>query len=221
MINYLISIYQILIYFFIKKNYNIVNLSKFNYKFFFIKKNKFILISIFLIIILSIFFCCQTKKYKYRVIDSTKKPLKKILNAKIIEKDSGKIKYIIFAPLIKEYLDINNNLIIFPNGIFIKFFNKKNNKTATLQAKYAKIIEHKKYYEAKKNVIIISPLGDTILTESIFYFQNKDMLFTYDTVKIIGLNGSVIFANHGLEISNNFSCYKLFENKNSKIRIKN
>lgn len=174
---------------------------------------------IFLGAILFIFSCDKKKNIKSK-IDLKNLPSKKIYNARIVQKDSGRDRYYLTAPVVEEYGFLNTPVILFPSGVFIQFFNPKLNKKGSLRADYGKVIQLKKYYQAKGNVLVITPYGDTMRSKSFFYFLDKKKILTKDTVKINCLDNSIIYANNGLEICDDLSCYKLFENTNSEVIIK-
>jgi len=147
-------------------------------------------------------------------------PSRKIYNAKVVEKDSGIVKYRLTAPLIEEYAFLKTPVTLFPKGIKI-IFNKKNSpNSGSLRADFAKVISSKKWYEARGNIRVVTPEGDTMYTKS-FYLNSKiKKIYTKDSVKIIRIDKSIIYANNGLEASEDFSSYKLFNNQNSELMVK-
>ncbi|MCB9201932.1 MAG: LPS export ABC transporter periplasmic protein LptC [Flavobacteriales bacterium] len=168
--------------------------------------------------------CLFTISCEKEVVNNTIKnkkniPSEKIYNAKITEKDSGRIKYHLTAPLIEKYGFLETPVTLFRKGVHITFF-KPDSSSSSLRADYAKVIEDKKWYEARGNVVAITPDGDTMRANSFYYNKKTGKIFTKDTVTIHRLDNSIIFANHGLEACDDFSCYKLFENKNSEIYLK-
>lgn len=185
-----------------------------------LKKIFFYFKSIFLKI--SFIFIVSCEKHNMGIKNITLKsfPSKIMYNAEIIEKEFGEIRYHALSPIIKEYTYLKYPVILFPRGIFIEFFNQKyKKKSGIISADYAKLIELKKYYHICGNVIILTPKGDKIFAKSMFYLQDKKKFFTNDSVKILCFNKSIIYANCGLEVSDDFSFYKLFNNANSEIII--
>lgn len=147
-------------------------------------------------------------------------PSKILYNSEITVKENGKINYHLIAPVIKEYGYLKDPIILFPKGIFIEIFNKTyKKKIGIISADYAKSGQLGKRYYICGNVIIVTPKGDKIFAKSIFYLKDKKKIFTRDSVKIFCFNKSIIYANSGLEISEDFSFYKLFNNDNSEIFI--
>lgn len=177
---------------------------------------KLILFKISVIFIIS----CEKNNMVITNINLKSFPSKILYNAEVIEKEYGKIHYHLISPIIKEYKYLKYPVILFPRGLFIEFFNKKHKKkSGVISADYAKLIELKKYYHICGNIIILTPQGDKIFAKSMFYLKDKKKIFTNDSVKILCFNKSIIYANSGLEVSDDFSFYKLFNNANSEIII--
>lgn len=174
---------------------------------------------LFFSVFISLFISCD----KREVVNFKKNkniPSRKIYNAKIIQKDSGEVKYQLTAPLIEEYGFLQTPVMLFRKGINISFYNKNNPKKGTLRADYAKVIDKRQWYEAKNNVVVITPEGDTMRTKSFFFNKKEHKIFTSDTVKISRFDKSIIYANNGLEAAEDFSWYKLYENRKSEVMIK-
>lgn len=177
---------------------------------------KIIIFGIFCIFIHS----CHKKHMFIKHVDLKSFPSKILYNAEVIEKKYGKLHYHVMAPIIKEYIYLKDSIMLFPQGIFIELFNNKYKKhVGIISADYAKFINMKKYYHICGNVIILTPQGDQIFTKSMFYLKNKNKIFTKDSVKVVCFNNSIIYANYGLEMSDDFSFYKFFNNSNSEIIV--
>lgn len=187
----------------------------------FLKKHFFYIIKVISFGLYFIFIIsCEKKNIIVKKVNTKSLPSKIFYNAEMIVKKNGIMHYRLIAPIMKEYEYLQYPIVLFPNGIFIEFFNKKYKKQlGIISADYAKLIELKQYYHICGNVIILTPQGHKIFAKSMFYLRNKKKILTRDSVKIFYFNKSIIYANSGLEVADDFSSYKLFNNSNSEIII--
>ena len=77
-------------------------------------------------------------------MEKTNFPSQVFYNAKIIQRDSGRISMRFNAPLIEKYEYLDTPYVETRKGLYIEFIDQKNPKTpGKLWAKYAKMIEKK------------------------------------------------------------------------------
>lgn len=135
-----------------------------------------------------------------------------IYDANIVERDSGMVTLRAKAPIIEKYELVNPSFIVASKGINIEFFDKKKPKNpGTLSAKYAKIFETKKFYEAKGDVKIRTTENQRFAMQSVYWDQLKKEIYTKDTVYITLEDGSTIVGAHGMKAKDDFSEYTLFK----------
>ncbi len=140
-------------------------------------------------------------------------PSQIINNANIIQRDSGFVKLRATAPLIEKYEYVDSPYVVARKGIDIKFFDKKKPKNpGTIKAKYAKINEKKKFYEARGNVVIRTNEGQIFAMQSVFWDQIKKTIFTKDTVFVTDKNGSTLVGANGMQATDDFSQYTFYNN---------
>lgn len=136
-----------------------------------------------------------------------------INNADIVQRDSGFVKLRAKAPLIEKYEYIDSPYIVARKGIEIEFFDKKKPKVpGRIKAKYAKINELKRFYEAKGNVRITTNEGQIFAMQSIFWDQNTKRIFTSDTVYVTDKDGSTLVGANGMKAKDDFSEYTFYNN---------
>lgn len=136
-----------------------------------------------------------------------------INNADIVQRDSGFVKLRAKAPLIEKYEYIDSPYIVARKGIEIEFFDKKKPKVpGRIKAKYAKINELKRFYEAKGNVRITTNEGQIFAMQSIFWDQNTKRIFTSDTVYVTDKDGSTLVGANGMNAKDDFSEYTFYNN---------
>lgn len=140
-------------------------------------------------------------------------PSQIINNANIIQRDSGFISLKAKAKIIEKYELIDSPYIVARKGIMIEFFDKKKPKVpGKITAKYARIFEYKKFYEAKGDVRITTNEGQRFAMQSIYWDQKKNRIFTKDTVYVTMEDGSTLVGANGMTAKDDFSEYTFFNN---------
>ncbi len=140
-------------------------------------------------------------------------PSQIINNANIVQRDSGMVKLRATAPLIEKYELIDSPYVVARKGINIEYFDKKNpKKPGKITAKFAKMYELKKFFEARGNVKIVTSEGQMFAMQSIFWDQVKREIYTADTVYVTDKDGSTLVASKGMRAKDDFSQYTFYNN---------
>ena len=144
---------------------------------------------------------------------NTNFPSQIINNANIVQRDSGMIKLRATAPLIEKYEYIDSPYIVARKGINILFYDKKKPKEpGKIKANFAKFNEKKKFYEAKGNVRITTNENQMFAMQSVFWDQNKRLIYTSDTVYVTDKDGSTLVGANGMKAKDDFSEYTFYNN---------
>lgn len=156
---------------------------------------------------------CEEDLTKANGNQSKNFPSQIINNADIIQRDSGFVTLKAKAPIIEKYELIDSPYIVARKGIDIQFFDKKKPKVpGTIKAKYARIFEYKKFYEAKGNVRITTNEGQKFATQSIYWDQKRNRIYTHDTVFVTMEDGSTLVGANGMTAKDDFSEYTFYKN---------
>lgn len=156
---------------------------------------------------------CEEDLTKVNKNQNVNFPSQIINNANIVQRDSGFIKLRATAPLIEKYEFIDSPYVVAKRGIDIKFFDKKKpDSPGTIKAKYAKINEKKKFYEARGNVVIRTNEGQIFAMQSVFWDQIKKKIYTKDTVFVTDKDGSTLVGANGMDARDDFSEYTFYNN---------
>ncbi len=156
---------------------------------------------------------CEEDLTKANAKQNKNFPSQVINNAHIIQRDSGFITLKATAPIIEKYELIDSPYIVAKKGINIQFFDKKKPKVpGKITAKYARIFEYKKFYEAKGDVRITTNEGQRFAMQSIFWDQKKKRVYTKDTVYVTMEDGSTLIGADGMTAKDDFSEYTFFNN---------
>jgi len=133
-------------------------------------------------------------------------------NAKIVQRDSGRVSMIINAPLIEKYEYIDVPYIETKKGIYVEIIDGKTPKNPSkLWANYAKMVERTGFYEAKGDVKIINPEGQTFKMQSLYWDKVNGRMHTKDTVYITDKEGNILIGSGGMNARDDFSEYSLYE----------
>ena len=144
---------------------------------------------------------------------NTNFPSQIINNANIVQRDSGMIKLRATAPLIEKYEYIDSPYIVARKGINILFYDKKKPKEpGKIKANFAKFNEKKKFYEAKGNVRITTNENQMFAMQSVFWDQNKRLIYTSDTVYVTDKDGSTLVGANGMKAKDDVSEYTFYNN---------
>lgn len=168
-----------------------------------------------IITLLALFICysCEEDLTEISKKDNKNFPSQIINNATIIQRDSGIVKLRATAALIEKYEFIDSPYIEAKRGINIKFFDKKKpDVPGTIVAKYAKINEKKKFYEAHGNVRITTNDGQIFAMQSVYWDEVKKNIYTKDTVFVTDKDGSTLIGANGMTAKDDFSQYTFFNN---------
>ncbi|WP_294205910.1 LPS export ABC transporter periplasmic protein LptC [uncultured Chryseobacterium sp.] len=176
----------------------------------FIKKN---IAYLFSCAIFFITMSCEEDLTKSKDNQSRNFPSEIIHNAHITKRDSGFVTMKAIAPIIEKYELIDSPYIVAKKGIDIEFFDKKKPKVpGKITAKYARIFEYKKFYEAKGNVRITTNEGQRFAMQSVYWDQKKNRIYTHDTVFVTMEDGSTLVGAKGMTAKDDFSEYTFFDN---------
>lgn len=106
-------------------------------------------------------------------------------NVELLYSDSAVIRFMLNAPLVKIFNDVEEPFKEFPEGFNIKQFDHQNKITSYIEASYGKYYEKKSLWEARQNVIAVTENNDTLLTDVLFWDEDKDIIYSDQFVKFI------------------------------------
>ncbi|WP_238785595.1 hypothetical protein [Blattabacterium cuenoti] len=120
-------------------------------------------------------------------------------------KENGFTKYIIYSPLIKEY----NFHTLFPDGICLVIYkNNHRNQCIYIRGNWMKSFKNI-FYHIKGNIRILNPNKFFLKTEEIFWDKKNKKIFNEKNIIISDLNGAILYAKKGINISEDFKKFKL------------
>lgn len=106
-------------------------------------------------------------------------------DVELLYSDSAKINFKLNAPLVKIFDDVDDPYKEFPDGFVITQFNKNKEITSYIEADYGKYYEKKSIWEARQNVIAVTETNDSLLTDILFWDEEKNKIYSDQFVKFI------------------------------------
>ena len=134
---------------------------------------RLILLLIFAALNIMVFNSCENSEEEINEINRKQLGIEVAKEININFTKGGKIKAILTAPLmLKEATD--TPYIEFPNSIHVDFYNEKEQKESTLDAKYARYRENQKVVFLRDSVRVINLLkGDTLFCKELYWDRNR------------------------------------------------
>ncbi|RLD23254.1 MAG: LPS export ABC transporter periplasmic protein LptC [Bacteroidetes bacterium] len=132
-------------------------------------------------------------------------PMRTLENAEIFHSDSGRVKAIVKT---KKLHNLQNEDREVPEGMFITFYKKDGEVSATLEADYAYYSNETKIWKAQGNVIIHNMENEeTLKTEELFWDPVAGDVSTEKFVKIE--TPEEVITGTGLKAKQDFSSWSL------------
>lgn len=170
-------------------------------------KNKLLIIFLFSLL----FFCFQCKEERVKPIkvnlDESNLPDNQVENAKIVFSDSGKVKAILKAGLIKVY-NVTNETIL-DNGIVVDFFDRNEKHLSVLTADKGKVENIIGDLYAFGNVVVKSDDSVTLKTEELIWRENRKKIVTDKFVVITSPKETI--SGYGFESDSDLKNYVIFK----------
>lgn len=143
-------------------------------------------------------------------------PTRTLINANIINRDSGRISGNLRSPLIEEFTTVDSPYTIFRKGLNLDFYQKGSEKPGYFQADWAKLSDVTGMYEGRGNVIIVNEKGDSLKSEQLFWNKKNKTVYTSKEVYLISNQGDSLTAKNGLQATDDLETYTLFNNQGFK-----
>lgn len=121
--------------------------------------------------------------------------------------DSGRKQLFMSSPIIERYENKKPPYAEFTKGIKVEFFDGHKEPVGFLSSKYARVNEEKRLWELKDSVIVVNEKNDTLVTELLYWDQNRELVFTDRFVKI--KSEERVTMGTGLEANSRFTWYKI------------
>jgi len=141
--------------------------------------------------------------------DESSLPKVKGTNIKVIYSDSARVKVQILAPAFRQFPDLEEPYMEFPEGIQVYFYDDSLQIESEIRADYAIYHSEQKLWKATGNVVGLKrPNGDAIHTEEMYWDEANERIYSDTYTKIQNEDG-VFYGKRGFESHQNLSNWQL------------
>ncbi len=165
--------------------------------------------SIIVLLVVSLFlFGCEEKLKPsvIQTIDSRLLPQQESWNSDIVVSDSGHVHAIIHAGNLRVFE--NDHRTQLSKGVTVHFFSTEGHETSVLTSEEGSVDETTNNLEADKHVVAISTNGSRLVTEQLFWDNQRQLIHTPEYVEITTPKEKI--NGHGFESDQTLKNYKIF-----------
>lgn len=149
----------------------------------------------------------ETKVSVASSLDPAVLPTMSTRNISTLISDSGVTQYRIVAPLWQVYEEAEEPYWLFPEGLYLRKYDRKFNVTATVAADSARYLKDRKLWKLEGHVEITKKPRDLFLSERVFWDQAKGTVYS-DTFMHIE-NENHVLEGTGFVSNENFTVYRV------------
>lgn len=124
-------------------------------------------------------------------------------NIRLVYSDSGQVKMILEAPIAENYNQKEQPKLVFPKGIFVRFFDANGTEESSITANYAIRLINEQRWQAKGDVVVENIQNERLNTEELFWDEAKEIIYSEVFVKMT--TDSQIIMGEGFESDQNFT----------------
>jgi len=167
---------------------------------------KLIVISIVMTMFITMLFSCRNDMKTIEAFASNDSlPVLIVKDVIMYRSDSGIVKAKMISKVVQHFGG-SDPYILFPEGLFIIFYDDQMNEESTLTAGYGKRYEQRKLFIAKKNVIVKNVLkNEQLNTEELNWDERKKTIYSNVNVKIT--TPSEVMYGTGMQSDERFKRY--------------
>jgi LPS export ABC transporter protein LptC len=123
--------------------------------------------------------------------------------------DSAQLKITMFSPELQRFMNGGKPYFLFPKGIKVDFYNKRNEVESQIIANYARYDETKKLWEARGNVICRNIIkNEQLKTEELYWSQPEARIYSTKFTRVKNQDGNFV-GEGGFESNQTFTKWKL------------
>lgn len=141
-------------------------------------------------------------------------------NAVIYYSDSAVLKMRMEAPEVEQYLQIEEPVIVFPNGIKVVFYDEFGEEASEITARWSTYYQSKSLWEVKGDVNFRTKEGVRIQTEQAFWEEKKALIYSDKFTRYTDSDGTIYIGEHGFEAAQDMSRWELFQTRRSSIIVR-
>jgi len=139
-------------------------------------------------------------------VDSRTLPQQESWNSTIVVSDSGRINAIIEAGYIR--VSELSRQTQMSNGVKVRFFNRDGMESSLLTSEEGSVDELTNNLEARKNVVVVSSDSSKMITEKLYWDNQRQLIHTPEYVQITSAKDRL--QGHGFESDQSLKHYRIF-----------
>lgn len=140
-------------------------------------------------------------------IDPTKMPTMRTRNISTLISDSGVTQYRIVAPLWEVYDNIDHPYWRFPEGLFLRKFDRKLNVIATIAADSGIFYKDRNLWQLDGRVEVTKMPDELFQSNQVFWDQNKGIVYSDSFIHIE--NSTHMMEGYGFHAQQDFTGYSI------------
>lgn len=161
--------------------------------------------NIYLLIIIIFAASCRNDPSEVnRIFGQPVEPHEIAKNLVIEYRDSTRLKVIIQAAKLERKRISNQDINVFDEGVFVKFYDNRNRVESWLESDWAQQNDKTKEVIARDNVVLYNIQGDTLITSEMIWDEANEEVHTTKFVKIKRPNNEVLYS-YGFRADQNFT----------------
>ena len=144
-----------------------------------------------------VFLSCKTGTNKIWEFDITNLPSLTVKYDTTVYFDSGRVVLRMTFPIMEQYDNSGDAYYEFNMGLYVDFFDRDKSPSGSISSKYARYTEKSNLWELRDSVVVINENQEKLETESLFWDEAKDLIYTDRFVKFT--NEDQIITGTGFE----------------------
>ena len=128
-------------------------------------------------------FSCENDIEQVKNLNKKEISIEEGKNIESYMSQDGKVKAKLLAPVMLRYLR-DTPKVIFPNSLFVDFFNDSTKIDSKLSAKYGQYLENDNKVFLRDSVVVFNMVGDTLFCKELYWDQLRAIFYTDKNVII-------------------------------------
>lgn len=160
-----------------------------------------------MLLLFSVMACSE--KQEIRGSDDYTGPLLVSKNLDVTYTDSARIKFTMIAKEQIKYKDQNE---VFPQGIYLEFYDRQEKRETSLASRYAEYNKEKDLWYVKDSVVLKNfNRKRTLKSEELYWDPNKQEVWCDTTSQIQIIDEGQLLKGKGLKAKDDFSDYEIYK----------
>lgn len=126
---------------------------------------------------------CKKSSNRIPVSDISNMPSLTVKNDTTVYFDSGRVALKMTFPIMEQYDNSGSPYNEFNMGLYVDIFNSNSEPSGSITSKYARYTRNQNLWELRDSVVVINENYDKLETESLFWDQTKDLIYSDRFVK--------------------------------------